>query len=401
MKTVRGGITAPKGFKASGVHAGIKKNATKKDCALILSDVPATVAGTFTRNVMKSPPVFWNIERCEQGSARGVFINSGNANAATGDRGKRDVHKTVKHLSELLGVGEDDMCLCSTGVIGVHLPMDKITAGIAACAEALSAKGSLDAATAIMTTDTVAKEFAVEVTLSAGTIRMGAIAKGSGMVAPNMATMIAIITTDAEMKARALKHAIRSAVAESFNLISIDNDMSTSDTVLIFANGASGVEIKEGTKDYETFSAALTEFCRTIAKALVKDGEGATKFVEIAVEGAKDHEDAKTVARSIAYSQLVKTAFFGQDPNWGRIACAAGYAGVNFEPSDLGIWLDDVHIVHGGVVRDDYHEPDAAAVMKKPEFRVRVSIGHGEGKAMFWTSDLSQGYVSINADYRS
>jgi len=334
------------------------------------------------------------------GTARAVFINSGNANAATGDRGFEDVSATAARVADGLGANAEHICICSTGVIGVPLPMDRIMNGVDSCTRALSSNGSSDAALAIMTTDTVPKELAVDVPLPSGSVRLGAIAKGSGMIAPDMATLICVITTDAGVDAALLDRALRKAVTQSFNCITIDNDMSTSDTVLCLANGASGVHFHDGSTDYPAFESALRELCVDMAKLLVRDGEGATKFVEISVEGAHDESAAKTIARAIANSMLVKTAFFGQDPNWGRIACAAGYAGVDFDPAEIALWLDDVQLVDKGAATS-YQEEDAAAVMKQKEFRVRLRVGEGDGNAVFWTSDLSHAYVSINADYRS
>lgn len=400
MTNIEGGVTAPKGFRASGVAANIKKSSTKKDCALIASDSPAVVAGMFTKNLMKSPPVVWNAAACLAGKAQAVFINSGNANAATGEQGAVDVCTTAGWVADGLGIAAEHVCICSTGVIGVPLPMDRIRIGVDGCVSTLGPSGSKDAAVAIMTTDTVPKERAIELRLESGTVRLGAIAKGSGMIAPNMATMICIITTDAGVDAPTLDQSLRAAVNASFNCITIDNDMSTSDTVLCFANGASGVQLREGTKDLAVFGSALLALCVDMAKMLVRDGEGATKFVEIAVEGAHDDDSAKTIARAISSSMLCKTAFFGQDPNWGRIVCAAGYAGVDFDPAELALWLDDVQLVERGVATG-YREEDAAAVMKQKEFRVRLRVGNGNGSAVFWTSDLSHDYVSINADYRS
>lgn len=401
MKRIEGGVTAPKGFQASGVAVGIKPNSTKKDCALIVSENPASVAGAFTKNVMKSPPVFWCMNTCKGGVARAVFINSGNANACTGERGFADIKATAEHVGRGLGVTSNQVCVCSTGVIGVPLPMDRINHGVDACLKTLSVTGGLDAAQAIMTTDTVPKEVALETEIGGKSIRIGAMAKGSGMIAPNMATMICVITTDVAMKPAALSMALHEAVKVSFNQMCVDNDMSTSDTVLCLANGQSGIpSIAAGTPEYAAFGSALTKLCQKMAKHIVKDGEGATKFVEIVVEGAKTDEDAKTIARAIAHSQLCKTAFFGQDPNWGRFACAAGYAGVPFDPAALCIWLNEIPLMNHGAVAQ-YREEDAAAVMKQPEFRIRLSVGKGAGFAVFWTSDLSHQYVSINADYRS
>lgn len=400
MKQIKGGVGAPRRYRASGVAAGIKAGSSKKDCALIVSDTPATVTGMFTKNVMKAPPVIWNVDRCRGAASRVVFINSGNANAATGEQGHRDVASTAELVGKGLGLAAAEVCICSTGVIGVPLPMDRIARGVGASIEALSPGGSGDAAEAIMTTDTVPKEGAVELALSQGTVRLGAIAKGSGMISPDMATMIAVLTTDAGIDAAALDGLMRDAVDASFHRICVDNDMSTSDTVLVFANGASGVSLAPGTKDCEAFGAALTLLCQDMAKALVRDGEGASKFVEIAVTGAADDDDARTIARAIGNSQLCKTAFFGEDPNWGRFACAAGYAGVDFDPAGLDIWLEDVQVARGGLAAG-FREEDAAAIMQRPEFRVKVSVGKGAGQALFWTCDLGHDYVSINADYRS
>lgn len=401
MTWIEGGVTVPKGYRAAGVPAGIKPGSTKKDCALIVSDAPASVAGVFTTNIMKSPSVCKNVEVCKHGTAQAVFINSGNANAATGDQGQRDVADSADSVATACSCDPAEVCLCSTGVIGVPLPMDRIKLGVDACAEALSTEGSPDAAEAIMTTDTVPKERAKEITLSTGTVRLGAIAKGSGMIAPNMATLICVVTSDASIEAPALHALLVEAVARSFNRIGIDNDMSTSDTVLVLANGASGLPpLNEGSDDLAAFSEALTGLCEELAKDLVRDGEGATKFVEIAVSGTKTDSDAQTIARAIGQSQLSKTAFFGEDPNWGRFACAAGYAGIEFDPARISVALDAVRIMHEGVAAD-YKEEDAAAVMKQPEFTVRISVGDGPGQALYWTSDLSHEYVSINADYRT
>lgn len=401
MKTLEGGVTAPKGFRASGVTAGIKPKATKQDCALVVSDTAAAVAGMFTTNVMKAPPVAWNETVCAQGAAQAVFINSGNANAATGERGRRDARATAEAIARILAAPIDQVCVCSTGVIGVPLPMDRILTGVTRCADTLSVDGHSDAARAIMTTDTVPKEFACEIALSTGTIRIGAMAKGSGMICPNMATMIAVITTDATVEAPVLSEILRDSVKHSFNCISVDNDMSTSDTVLCLANGAAGLPpIASEHADFQTFSSALHEVCRLLARMLVKDGEGATKLVEIAVAGTQNDAGAKTIARAIGLSQLCKTAFFGQDPNWGRIVCAAGYAGVPFEPDAVSLWLEDVQLVAQGMPAE-YREEDAAAVMKQAEFRIRLEVGNGPGSAVFWSSDLSYDYVKINADYRT
>jgi glutamate N-acetyltransferase/amino-acid N-acetyltransferase len=394
------GVTEPQGYRASGVAAGIK-NAGALDCALLVSDSPTTVAGTFTTNVMKAPPVVWNQQVCGNGAGRAVFINSGNANACVGPRGFDDVGTTVDHLAAGLDIALDEICVCSTGVIGVPLPMEKIQAGVEETIAALSESGGTDAAKAIMTTDTVPKEGSVSITLDGKTVRIGAMAKGSGMIAPNMATMICVLTTDAAIEAEPLQAALSRAVQVSFNQICVDNDMSTSDTVLCFANGAvSGETLQPDTDDIAVFESALTALCVDMAQALVKDGEGVTKFVEIEINGAPSDEDAKTVARAIAHSHLCKTAFFGEDPNWGRFACAAGYCGVVYPPEGLSLWLDDLRLMEAGVAAD-YEESDATAIMKQDTFRIRVDLGAGSGSAVFWTSDLSYDYIRINAEYRS
>ncbi len=401
MTPVPGGVTIPAGFRAAGVAAGIKPGSTKRDCALVVSDAPATIAGVFTRNVMKAPPLFWSTEVCRGGRGRAVFINSGNANAATGERGLADARDTAERVAAGLAIPAGEVAVCSTGVIGVPLPMDRIGQGVDGCLAALSREAGADAARAIMTTDTVPKERAVSLDLWGGTVHLGAMAKGSGMIAPNMATMIAVITTDAAIDATPLQGLLRAAADASFNCICIDNDMSTSDTVLCFANGQAGLPpLEPGSEDFCTFGEALTALCRDLARDLVRDGEGATKFVEIAVEGARSDTDARTIARAIASSMLCKTAFFGQDPNWGRIACAAGYAGVTFDPARLAIWLGDLQLVRDGTPTG-YAEHEAAALMRQPGFRIRLRVGDGPGAAEFWTCDLSHQYVSINADYRS
>lgn len=398
---IEGGVTAPKGFRAAGVAAGIKPNSTKKDCALIVSDGPAALAGTFTTNLFKAPPAQWTEQVAAKGRGRGVFINSGNANACTGDRGYNDARITAEQLAPVLGATAEEIGVLSTGVIGVTLPMERITQGVRGCLEALSPNGGMDAALAIMTTDTVPKVRAYECALSTGVIRMGAIAKGAGMIAPNMATMISVITTDAAVAPEDLRAMLKAAVHVSFNQMCVDNDMSTSDCVLCFANGAAGLpQLQPGTPDYDAFKDLLTYVCTETAKAMVRDGEGATKFVEIVVEGAATEADARTIARAIAVSHLCKTAFYGQDPNWGRIACAAGYCGVKFNPQHLCIWIDDVAVMCHGMPAV-YEEADAAACMQKPEFRLRLEVGAGPGRTVFWTSDLSHKYVEINADYRT
>lgn len=402
MNQIDGGVCAPKGFQAAGVAGHIKgPQSTKKDCALVVSDAPAAAAGTFTTNVVKAAPVLWCREVCRAGRARAVFINSGNANACTGERGAEDVRETARRVAAGLCIPEEEVLIASTGVIGVPLPMERIRDGVDGCLGSLSPGGNSDAARAIMTTDTVPKETAVELAQGRGTIRIGAMAKGAGMIAPNMATMICVITTDAAIAAVDLQGLLRECVKHTFNRICVDNDMSTNDTVLCLANGRAGLAaLKTGTEDCEAFAHALRQVCGQMARALVQDGEGATKFVEVRVEGAHNDEEARRIARSIAMSQLCKTAFYGSDPNWGRIACAAGYSGAAFEPARLDIWIGDLQVLTHGLPAV-YEEAAAAERMRGREISIRVSVGDGPGTCIYWTSDLSKDYVSINADYRS
>ncbi|HPO12963.1 MAG TPA: bifunctional glutamate N-acetyltransferase/amino-acid acetyltransferase ArgJ [Candidatus Hydrogenedentes bacterium] len=402
MTKIEGGITAPKGFCASGVAAQIKnRKSTRKDCAMLVSDRPCAVAGVFTTNRVKAAPVLWTRGVCARKTARALFANSGNANACTGSQGMEDARKTAERVAEGLNIDPEQVCILSTGVIGVPLPMDRIFNGVDASLAALSPTGSADAARAIMTTDTVPKEMALEVVLDGGTVRLGVIAKGAGMISPNVATMLCIITTDAAIDPEVLHGLLQGCAEATFNRICIDNDMSTNDTVLCLANGASGLPmLKPGTSNYAKFARALHEICMNTAQALVRDGEGATKFVEIRVEGARTETEATKIAKSIAASQLCKTAFFGQDPNWGRIACAAGYAGVDLNPDHLCIRVGDVEVVHNGLPTD-YNESDAAAHMQLKDILIQVSVGEGPGQSVFWTSDLSHDYVTINADYRT
>jgi len=398
---IDGGVCAPRGFRASGFAAGIKRPGSEKlDCALIVSDRDAAAAGMFTTNKFKAAPIKWSEGVCIRGASRAIFCNSGNANAVTGSQGLEDAQR----MAELVGAGTDipitEVCILSTGVIGVLLPMDRIETGIQGCIELLHEEGGESAARAIMTTDTVPKQAAVEVELGGRAVRIGAIAKGSGMINPNLATMLAFITTDAKIDPDSLKAALREAVEPSFNCICVDNDMSTSDAVICLANGASGARVSPGSGEFGAFTEALKIVCTQLAQALVRDGEGATKFVEIRVTGAKNDADAKAIARAVAQSQLVKTAIAGEDANWGRIACAAGYSGADFLPERFSISLSGLEVVHEGLPTE-YAEADAAERMKQHDIAIDIGVGEGKGTCTFWTSDLTHDYVSINADYRT
>ncbi len=401
MTTSEKGVCAPKGFRTAAAAAGIKKpDPDRLDCALIVSEAPATVAGVFTTNVVHAAPVRYCREVCSGGVARAVMVNSGNANACTGEQGYADTLKTAEIVANLLDIPPEQVCVSSTGVIGVPMPMDRLEQGIKQCAAGLSDASGPDAARAIMTTDTVPKYCSVELPLTQGTVRIGAMAKGAGMIAPNMATMLAFITTDAAIEAPLLQHMLREAVARSFNCICVDNDMSTNDTVLCLANGLSTISVAPDSPDCARFAAALEDVCVSLAQALVRDGEGATKFVAITVTGAANDADARTIAAAIAKSQLCKTAFYGQDANWGRIAAAAGYSGVVFDPTRLDLYIQGVHVLAAGQPTA-YSEAEVQESMKQPDIAVTLELHDGTGAATFWTSDLSQEYVEINADYRT
>lgn len=402
MTPVAGNICAPRGFRAAAAAAGIKRPGSDRlDCALVVSDAPAVVAGLFTSNRVKAAPVRYCREVCIRGNARAIFANSGNANACTGEEGLRDTHTTAAVVARELQLDPAEVCVCSTGVIGVPLPMDRIAQGARECAGNLSANNGLHAARAIMTTDTVPKHTAVELSLSTGSVRIGAIAKGSGMIAPNLATMLCFITTDAALAPADLQAALQSAVRQSFNCMCVDNDMSTNDTVLCLANGQAGVpRLIPDSPEYTLFTEALASVCGTMARVLVRDGEGATKFVEIRVEGAANDADAHRAASAIARSQLCKTAFFGEDANWGRIACAAGYSGASFEPAHMALDIQGVRVMQDGRPVA-YSEAEVSARMKELELRIVLHLGAGAARAVFWTSDLSLDYVRINAEYRS
>lgn len=400
LKTVFGGVCAPQGFIASGVRAGIKKS--KKDVALIYSEVPAHAAGVFTQSRTVAACVTLNRKQLQRSKiARAILINSGNANACTGERGMMNAKQSISTVASALSIKESQVLIASTGVIGQFLPMDKLTWGIYEAAKTLSKDGSDDAAEGICTTDTFPKECAVEFEINGVPVRIGGIAKGSGMIAPNMATMLAFITTDANISHSLLRRAFQQATEQSFNRITVDGDTSTNDMALILANGkAENREIKEGTNDYKLFYAALEHVMITLSKLIVKDGEGATKFVEVTVTGAKNVTDAEKACRTICNSPLVKTAIHGEDANWGRILAAVGYAGIDFNPDVTEIFFDDVKIL-GKKYDINFSEEKAKEVLQKKEITITVNLNGGKHSATFWTCDLSAEYVRINASYRS
>ncbi|RII29312.1 MAG: ornithine acetyltransferase [Geobacter sp.] len=390
-----------KGFQFSAVEAAIKKPG-RKDLALIFSEVPATACSVFTTNAVKAAPVLLSAKHIKKGMAQALVVNSGNANACTGEHGMLAALETSRLTAEGLGIPDELVQVSSTGVIGVQMPMDRLRTAIPGLVEGLSS-GTLDeVAEAIMTTDTFPKMEARSGQAGGSSYTVAGIAKGAGMIMPNMATMLSFIITDAAVDPAFLEKSFRCAVDTSFNTITVDGDMSTNDTCLIMANAmANNPPIKPGTPEAEIFKALLHDVLLSLAKQIVKDGEGATKFVEVRVTGARNDIDAKRAALAIANSSLVKTAFFGQDANWGRIFAAVGYSGAEVDQSSLSLSFDDVIMATKGIFAGGDTEARGTEVLKKREFTVTVDLGLGSGTTTVYTSDLSHEYVSINADYRT
>ena len=399
-KNAAAGVTFPKGFTAAGVKAGIKKSGNL-DLALIYTEKEAAVAGVFTKNAVAAAPVIVSREVVKGGKAHAIVANAGCANACTGETGLANARKMAALAAAEVGCAPDEVLVGSTGIIGVNLPMDKLEAGIKAAAAELSEDGSKNAGNAIITTDTYSKACSCEVEIGGQAVRFGAIAKGSGMIQPNMATMLCYITTDANISSQLMQKALSEIVEVSFNMISVDGDMSTNDTVLVLANGASGAaEITDGSPEYEKFYATLKEICQELSKRIAADGEGATKFLTINVSGTKTFEDAKTVAMSIAKSPLVKTAFFGEDPNWGRVICAVGYAGIPMVPEKTVIKFGGVPVYANGLGAE-FNEDDIHKVMAEHDIVIDVEMGMGDAKATVWSCDFSYEYVKINGEYHT
>ncbi len=393
------GITAPRGFRAAGIAAGIKDEG--RDLALIVADDSCSAAGVFTQSAAAAAAVLVSRKQLSGGRARAIVVNSGGANAATGPAGLDDAREMVHLTATSLGCPAEEVVVASTGVIGVRLPMERVRAGIAEAAGHLSRDHGTDAALALMTTDTKPKEASVELTVGGTTCVIGGVAKGAGMIAPNMATMLAFFTTDAAIEASLLQRALVSAVGESLNRITVDGDTSTNDCAVVLASGASGAPvIAAAGPDYDAFRLALTEVARRLAQMLVRDGEGVTRVAEVRVEGARTAAEADRVARVVAESLLVKTALHGGDPNWGRVLAAAGRAGVEVRGDRVSIWIGDVWVAESGVARE-YEEARAAAAMEEDPVRIRVHLGEGDATGWMWTSDLSHEYVNINAHYRT
>lgn len=397
----RRGITAPQGFQAAGIHCGIKK-ADLLDLALVVSEQSGPIAGVFTQNQVVAAPVIVDRLHLRQGIGRAILVNSGNANACTGAKGLAAAKKTATLIARQLGVPSQQVFIGSTGVIGRVLPVNRIIKGIPQLLTQLSGRGGPDAARAIMTTDLRPKSIALQDTIGGRLITIGGMAKGSGMIHPNMATMLGYFTTDASITKSALQRALTLAVNESFNCITVDGDTSTNDTVLCLANGmAQNQTIQEDTAAFRRFLLLLTEACQALALAICRDGEGVTKVVKIEVTGAATVAQAKQIAQTIATSNLVKTALFGEDANWGRVMAAIGRADVPITPSKLNLWFGGVQMVRGGMGLGLVAEGRIAKVFREKEFTIAVGLGQGRHRAHMWTTDLSFDYIRINASYRS
>jgi glutamate N-acetyltransferase/amino-acid N-acetyltransferase len=410
MKMIKGNITAPAGFRAGGIFCGIKASG-KSDLALIVSDVPASAAGMFTSNKVKAAPVVLSMKRLKGGQAQAIIINSGSANACTGTQGLRDAVEVAKRVSEELGVKESHVLMASTGAIGMPLPVVKVLRGLRKLVKVVSVKGGDDAARAILTTDLVKKEIAVEININGKPVRVGGIAKGSGMINPDLvahATMLAFITTDAKIKPALLSKALNEAVVDSFNMVTVDNDTSTNDTVVMLANGMSRCEVRgmryevRGKRsEYGKFVEALKFVCTYLAKAVAKDGEGATKLVEIRVEGALSARDARRAAKTIVGSNLFKAAVYGADPNWGRVMAALGYSGIEFDPAKVDLSIGKFKVVKSGAAIHFNRSAARKYLKANKEVVYSLNLNSGKHSAVAWGCDLSYDYVKINAEYHT
>lgn len=403
MLNISGGVTAPQGFLAAGILCGIKKGRTKPDLAMLLSDRPCVAAGIYTSNLVQGAPIVVTREHLEDGYCRGVICNSGNANTCNAN-GYEMAKRTCEAAALATGLSTEDFAVASTGVIGQPVNLDAILAGIPKLAGKLSVEGSQDAAEAIMTTDTIRKEAAVQLQIGGETVRIGAMCKGSGMICPNMATMLAFVTTDARISQRALDRALRAAAARSFNRLSVDGDTSTNDTLLAMANGAAGnAEIDSG-EDFRLFEEALTHLCVTLAKLMARDGEGATKLVECVVRNARDEASGVLLAKAVIKSSLVKAAMFGADANWGRVLCALGYSGVPLDPLKVDVAFVSpagrVAVCAGGYGLP-FSEEKAKEILTQEEIVIDVDVHLGEATGNAWGCDLTYDYVKINGDYRT
>ena len=407
MKQIKGGVTAAKGFKAASTAAGIKYK-DRTDMAMIYSEVPCAAAGTFTTNIVKAAPVKWDQHVVyDSKQAQAVVVNAGIANACTGEEGMGYCKATAEKVNELLQIPTDEVLVASTGVIGMQLPIDRICAGVETMVPELNGdiESGHQAALAIMTTDTHEKEVAVEIELSGKTVTIGGMCKGSGMIHPNMCTMLSFVTTDAVISQELLLEALKADVEDTYNMISVDGDTSTNDTCLLLANGmAENTKITEKNADYETFTKALRFVKETLAKQMAGDGEGATALFEVKVVGAETKEQAKILSKSVITSSLTKAAIYGHDANWGRILCAMGYSGAQFEPEKVDLFFESaagkMQIIKDGVAVD-YSEEEATKILSEPAVTAIADIKMGDAEATAWGCDLTYDYVKINADYRS
>ncbi len=405
IQEAAGGVTAAAGFVAGGLHAGLKKCPDKKDLAIIHSLAPAVVGAVFTQNKFAAAPVNWCRQVVAGGRAQAVVVNSGNANACTGAEGAANAAEMAAVCGKALQAPPEQVLVCSTGVIGVQLPMPLLREGIATCAAQLSTQGGQAAAEAIMTTDLYCKETAVSYQYQGKTVTVGGIAKGSGMIHPNMATMLCFITTDLQIEAAALQQAVKEAADASFNMVTVDGDTSTNDSMLVLANGQAGNEtVQADGAGYAEFVQVLTLVAARLARLMAYDGEGATKLLECQVCGAPSLQDARLAAKAVVGSSLVKAAFYGEDANWGRIACAAGYSGAQFDTAKVNLRLQsaagEIELMRAGsgLVFD---EEAAKQILQEREIFIKLDLGSGEYQATSWGCDLSHEYVNINADYRS
>ena len=407
FKVVPGGVVAAKGFLAAGCETGIR-HSHRKDMGLVYSEAPCVAAGTFTSNVVKAAPVLWDKRIVEESAAvHAVVVNSGIANACTGREGMEVCEKTADAVAAALNVAQDAVLIGSTGVIGMQIPMDKITYGVNALQSALQATedAAHDAADAIITTDTHRKELAVSFTINGTECHLGGMCKGSGMIHPNMCTMLAFLTSDVAIEKSLLQKALRAVVVDTFNMISVDGDMSTNDTLLVLCNGAAGNKVIDSEDaDYETFVEALTYICAEMAQMLAGDGEGATALFETRVVNAASKEDARTLAKSVIGSSLTKAAIFGHDANWGRILCALGYSGADFDPEAVDLFIEsdgNKMQLFGNGSACDYSEEEATKILSAKKVTVTADMHMGTEEATAWGCDLTYDYVKINADYRS
>jgi glutamate N-acetyltransferase/amino-acid N-acetyltransferase len=388
------------GYQFSGISAGIKKDG-KRDLGLIYSEVPAQVGGLFTTNAVKAAPVQLDMERVKKGLCQAILVNSGNANACTGSQGLKDAERVSSWVGKQLGIDEKLVFPSSTGVIGSPLPIKKIKGVIPELIHQLSPEGWMSTVEAMMTTDTFPKMEAATCRIKGKPVKLCGMVKGAGMICPQLATMLSFLVTDAHIEAPLLQHMLEKAAETSYHRITIDGETSTNDTVLLLANGSAGVSLNRLNREGEMFQSMLSSVCQNLAESLVRDGEGATKFIEILIRGARCNDDARRAAYAIAHSPLVKTAFFGEDANWGRILCAVGHCGVRVDPNRIDVFFDQAPIVKNGMGVNSRMEKKASQRIKKKSFKVTVDLHQGKSQFSVFTTDLSFDYVKINASYRS